>query len=81
MPKTQRTREENKTLGVFYKQKCWKTTIIGHCNFNPILGKQWAIFIHPSWGMRTKLILLNIHPMIHILNAYIIFTKKKWPTF
>ena len=28
-------------------------------NFHPLLGKQWAIFIHPLWGMHTKFILLT----------------------
>ena len=36
-------------------------------------------FIHPSWGMHTKLILLNIHPRIFIFSPYIIFTKNNGP--
>ena len=47
--------------------------------FHPFFGKQWVIFHHPSWGMLTKLILLNIHPRILIFDPYNIFTKLNGP--
>jgi hypothetical protein len=46
-----------------------------------IFGWMMSISIHPSWGMRTQLILLNIHPKILIFSPYIIFTKREWPIF
>ena len=49
--------------------------------FHPFLGKWRVFFIHPLWGMRTKLILLNIHPRILIYKPYIIFTKNNGPYF
>ena len=75
LPKILRTQGRNKTLGVSYKRQCRKTTNNVCCNFHSFLGKWWAIFIHPSWHMLTKLILLNIYPRI-VFSTSILFLRK-----
>ena len=49
--------------------------------FHPFLGEQWIICIHPPWAMRTKLIILNIHPRILIFSPILFLLNGNGPYF